>query len=268
MKKIENYEQLLERFYKRTTQLEDRQVELEDAYQEYMKLDRDIADLLKTLENEIGYENIMLFLTADHGVVSEPSELYKRKIPSGYYNKAQIIQDINNHLQDQFNWPNKDMEFNYVLSFSNNQIFLDNEFINDNMGYESVEKARKLCANFMLNYNWVKNTFTSDQLHENEYQNPPHSFVQRGFNQKRSGDVIINPQSGWLGFSWRQGGTSHGSCFSYDTHVPLIFWGGNIKRGKTDRNIYIRDIAPTISLILGISYPNGSTGDPIIEVTE
>ena len=45
MKQTENYEQLLERFYKRTTQLEDKQVELEDAYQEYMKLDRDFDRL-------------------------------------------------------------------------------------------------------------------------------------------------------------------------------------------------------------------------------
>ena len=120
----------------------------------------------------------------------------------------------------------------------------------------------------MLNYDWVKNSFTSQQLHENEYQNSPHSLVQKGFNQKRSGDIIINPQSGWLNFSWRQGGTSHGSCFSYDTHVPLIFWGNKVQHGKTDRNIYIKDIAPTICTFLGISYPNGCTGSPLHEITE
>ena len=50
MKEIENYEQLLERFYMRTTQLEDRQVELEDAYQEYMKLDRDLDRLKGSIQ--------------------------------------------------------------------------------------------------------------------------------------------------------------------------------------------------------------------------
>ena len=50
MKETENYEQLLERFYKRTTQLEDRQVELEDAYQEYMKLDRDLDRLKGSIQ--------------------------------------------------------------------------------------------------------------------------------------------------------------------------------------------------------------------------
>ena len=50
MKQTENYEQLLERFYKRTTQLEKRQVELEDAYQEYMQLDRDLDRLQGSIQ--------------------------------------------------------------------------------------------------------------------------------------------------------------------------------------------------------------------------
>ena len=233
----------------------------------YIKLDKDIADLLTTLENKVGYDNILLFLTADHGVVSEPSELLKRKIPAGYYNKSQIIQEINTYLKKKFNWPNKDVEYNYILNFSNNQIFLNHDLINENL-HVNIEQVRKSCSNFLLNYDWVKNSFTSDQLHENEYQNPPHSLVQKGFNQKRSGDVIINPQSGWLGFSWRQGGTSHGSCFSYDTHVPLIFWGGQINHGRTDRNVYIRDIAPTICSLLNIASPNGCSGNTILEITK
>ena len=50
MKKTENYEQLLERFYKRTTQLEEKQVELESAYQEYMQLDRDLDRLQGSIQ--------------------------------------------------------------------------------------------------------------------------------------------------------------------------------------------------------------------------
>jgi len=50
MKETENYEQLLERFYKRTTQLESKQVELESAYQEYMQLDRDLDRLQGSIQ--------------------------------------------------------------------------------------------------------------------------------------------------------------------------------------------------------------------------
>ena len=79
---------------------------------------------------------------------------------------------------------------------------------------------------------------------------------------------MVALQTGWISKYWENGGTTHGTSYSYDTHVPLIFWGGNIKQGITDRKVNIRDIAPTISTILGIAYPNGCTGDPIIEVTK
>ena len=56
--------------------------------------------------------------------------------------------------------------------------------------------------------------------------------------------------------------------YIYDTHVPLIFWGSAITNGKTDRKVNIRDIAPTISMLLGTAYPNGCTGNPLPEITE
>ena len=132
----------------------------------------------------------------------------------------------------------------------------------------TIEEIQKKCANFLLKYEWVKNTYTASQLHENEYSNSFHSLVQRGYNQKRSGDVIVSLQTGWLKTHWESGGTTHGSSYSYDTHVPLIFWGGDIPKGRTDRKVNIRDIAPTISMILGTAYPNGCTGNPLHEITE
>ena len=113
----------------------------------------------------------------------------------------------------------------------------------------------------------IKNTFTASQLHNNEYQNGIYALVQKGFSQKRSGDIIINLESGWI--EWKSPrGTTHGSCYSYDTHVPLIFWGKSIKQGVSDEAVFIRDIAPTVCTLLGISFPNGCTGSPIQIITE
>ena len=93
------------------------------------------------------------------------------------------------------------------------------------------------------------------------------SLIQKGFNQKRSGDVVIALNSGWI--EWNSPtGTTHGSCFSYDTHVPLLFWGKGIQQGVSDEYISICDIAPTVSTLLGISFPNGCTGQPIRSITE
>ena len=115
-----------------------------------------------------------------------------------------------------------------------------------------------------------KNSYMNNEMIDLYIQNPKsfYSLIQRGYNQKRSGDVVVSLQTGWISSYWSTGGTTHGSSYSYDTHVPLVFWGGNIPQGKTDRKVNIRDIAPTISTILGTAYPNGCTGNPLPEVTE
>ena len=58
--------------------------------------------------------------------------------------------------------------------------------------------------------------------------------------------------------------SNHGTGRTYDTHVPLVFFGKGIKNGSTSKKIYVKDIAPTLSTILGISFTALSTGSPII----
>ena len=234
----------------------------------YLRLDKDISKLLKYIDSQIGFQNTLIFITADHGVVSEPHQLMKRKIPAGYFDKNVMISELKEHLMKKYNRQKKIGSSNqFISNFSNNNLYLNHQFILDNLNI-SIEEIQNECAKFLLKYEWVKNTYTANQLHENEYSNSFHSLIQRGFNQKKSGDVIVSLQSGWLSVNWRNGGTTHGSCYSYDTHVPLIFFGGKIPQGQTDRKVNIRDIAPTISTILGISFPNGCTGNPLPEVTQ
>ena len=226
----------------------------------YIKLDEDLAKLLKEIENNVGFENAVVFLTADHGVVSEPKELLERNIPAGYFDGSIMKTELLTHLNTIYG------EGDWIKNYSNNHLFLNHDLIsNQKINMEAIQRK---CAQFFLKYEWVKNTYTATQLNENEYQNSFHSLVQRGYNQKRSGDVIVSLQTGWLSSYWTSGGTTHGSSYSYDTHVPLIFWGGNIPQGQTDKKVNIRDIAPTISTILGTAYPNGCTGNPLVEITE
>ena len=92
------------------------------------------------------------------------------------------------------------------------------------------------------------------------------NILQNGYNQKRSGDVLLVLKPGFI--SYNTTGSTHGSPQIYDTHAPLLFYGKGIKPGSTIKRTEIPDIAPTISALLGISYPSGTTGTPIIEVLE
>ena len=225
----------------------------------YIKLDKDIAEILKHIDSTVGQENALIFLTADHGVVSVPNELKARKIPAGYFDASNLTTELNNHLSKRYG------NNTWVLKYSNQQFFLNRNLIEEQK--ISHQEIQQLAADYLISVEGVQNTFTAHQLHHNEYQNNFHSLIQKGFNQKRSGDVIIALNSGWIEWS-SPTGTTHGSCFSYDTHVPLLFWGKGIKHGLSDEHISICDIAPTVSTLLGISFPNGCTGKPIRSITE
>ena len=93
-------------------------------------------------------------------------------------------------------------------------------------------------------------------------------LVQNGFNQKRSGDVVYVLDAATISTWYKNGGTTHGSGFTYDTHVPLIFFGNGIKKGHTYQKSEITDIAPTLSALLGIARPNGATGRVLTELFE
>ena len=91
-------------------------------------------------------------------------------------------------------------------------------------------------------------------------------FVENGFHQQRSGDVIFLYDPAFISYS--EVGSTHGSSMTYDTHVPLIFYGMGIQKGQTYAKTEITDIAPTISALLGIAFPNAVTGEVIQEVLE
>ena len=89
-------------------------------------------------------------------------------------------------------------------------------------------------------------------------------MVARGYNARRSGDIAYVLEPGWIESTKIQGST-HGSAYSYDTNVPVIFYGRGIKSGSSVRYHPITDIAPTISILLNIKFPSGCTGQPVEE---
>jgi phosphopentomutase len=60
-------------------------------------------------------------------------------------------------------------------------------------------------------------------------------------------------------------GSTHGSWYPYDSHIPLLWMGWGIKQGKSNQTRYMTDIAPTVAALLRIQMPNGAIGQPITE---
>jgi len=92
--------------------------------------------------------------------------------------------------------------------------------------------------------------------------------VQKGWNPRRSGDIAVIWQPGWISDSYDHKGTTHGSPWSYDTHVPMLFMGWGVGDGRASEPTNAEDIVPTVSMLLGIESPIGATGDPMKSVID
>ncbi len=228
-----------------------RSVEIEDVY---LRLDKDIEELLNELDKEVGKNNYTVFLTADHGGADVPNHLIDNKIPAGYLRDAKLIKKIKTHL-----------EHNYcdTLLFEeliNEQIYLNNSRIEDEkLNKDEVEKK---LANFLVSVNGISEAYPSSVLKNESFEkNDLRSLLQNGYNHKLSGNVAFAYSPAWMDYTEK--GTTHGAGYNYDTHVPVLFYGNGIKKGETYIYTTITQIAPTICELLKINQPNSTLAEPL-----
>ncbi len=219
----------------------------------YLRLDKDLERFFAALDDLVGKGNYTVFLTADHGAVNVPAYLQSVKIPSGYLNNPERKKRLNAFLMTTYGTTE------IIENISNNQIFLNKAKLKAlNLNIHDVEQA---LVDELIDYPNVSKVYTATAMRSTSFNYGIEKLLQNGFNQKRSGDVIIVNDIGYISYS--KTGSTHGSGLKYDTHVPLLFFGAGIKQGETVERTEIPDIAPTISALLGISFPNGATGEPL-----
>jgi len=228
-------------------------IELEDTY---IRLDKELEKLLTFLDEHVGEGNYTLFLTADHAAIPNPSYLEDLKIPSGYFKTEGFKKFVNDITLKYFN------SDKIVENISNYQLFLNKEKIKS-LGLD-VNKVAQIIADEIINFDKVYKSVTAHTLQTASFFSGLMQTIQKGYNQKFSGDILFVPMPGVI--SHGKTGTTHGSGYNYDTHVPLIFYGKGIKKGSSNIYYPITNIAPTLSSLLNINEPDGCTGKPIIEV--
>lgn len=224
--------------------------EIQDTY---LRLDKDLERLFAALDQEVGKGNYTIFLTADHAAVHVPSYLQDLKIPSGYFSNS----ELKTHLVDFLNtsYGSEDL----IENISNGQIFLNHTEVKRlKLSATDIENALQT---ELLAYDQISKVYTRTTLTSSEFNHGIAAALQKGFSQKRSGDVCFVLDIATISYS--RTGSTHGSGFNYDTHVPLLFYGNGIQQGETLQRTVITDIAPTISALLEISLPNAATGNPI-----
>jgi predicted AlkP superfamily pyrophosphatase or phosphodiesterase len=232
-------------------------IEQEDGF---IRLDLDLAELITFLEKEVGKENFVLFLTADHAAVDVPSFLLDQKIPAGYADLGKSGKLLDSVLK--VNYKINGEKEHLISSILNQQVYLNHDLIEKNK-LDKDEIIRWL-GDECMKIDGVIQVYTNEEMSKNEYIDLIPSMIQNGFHTQRSGDLIINLEPGWVEFY--KTGTTHGSPYSYDSHVPLIWYGKKITPGFTNELTPITHIAPTVCLMLDIPFTSGNTGQPIQQV--
>lgn len=215
-----------------------------------LRTDRALADLFAYLEQKIGLQNVVVAMTADHGVGPIPE--YAQEYGLGGRIEAKAISEVAEAaLNKRFG------EDKWILSLSNGNIYFDYAALERRKA--SPEEAEIIASAAIRQVPGIAECFTRTQI---AFGKMPQTAVARsvaeGFYPHRNGDLVIVPQPFFLA-----GETivaSHGTPYSYDTHVPVIFYGAGVQAGIFTRLSSPLDIAPTLAAILRIEQPSNSVG--------
>ncbi|MES2622305.1 MAG: alkaline phosphatase PafA [Bacteroidota bacterium] len=225
-------------------------VEVEDCY---LRLDKDFADFFSYLDQTIGKGNYLLFLTADHGAAHVPDFLKENKMPAGVFPMDSVLKLLNVKLKATYG------EGKWLLGYENMQVYLNNKLLAekeiDRDGFKATIRS------FIYQFNGVAKVFDMEDLGEELLEADMRAAINNGYYPGRSGDVYILLEPAW--FEGMEKGTTHGTIYPYDTHIPLVWMGWNIKPGENYSEIHMTDIAPTIAAMLHIQEPNGCVGKVI-----
>ena len=219
------------------------------------RTDKLIAKLFAYLEQQVGMRNVVVVLTADHGVSPVPEVNQKRRMPGGRLagDPADAVEKALAAKYGPGKWVAGTMEYGVYLDWK----LIEEKKLNRVEVAEAATEAVRALPHIFRAY-------THDALQHGAVQ---HDFlgerVSNGFYPQRSADVFYLPEPYWLS---GKTGTTHGTPFGYDTHVPVIFMGPGIKPGTYNQAIRPNDIAPTLATLLSVETPSGSVGRALAEI--
>ncbi len=227
-------------------------VEVQDIY---LRLDKDIEEMLNRLDESVGKGNYVFFISADHGVMDTPEFWSGNKLPAGRIDYREMNTQLKAMLKERFG------DENLLKATENFQLYLDEDRIESKKinGAELFKAIRKV----LLSFDGVKEIIDLKALDKVPLNAYLVDLYRNVYHSKRSGDVQIVPEPGWIAGPIA---ANHGSPYAYDTHIPLLFFGWKIRPGETFRRTSVADTAPTLSALLSILEPGGNVGLVIEEL--
>ena len=228
-----------------------------------LRLDRTLADLLKFVDEKVGLINTLIVLSADHGVPEAPEYMAEngmavdRLVPSKFDTEPGIAA-----LKKRFGIGKE-----LIKMYEHPYIYLDHQLIREKgLDLGEVERA---VADEMMKFDGIALAISSEDIKNGRLPEAPViEQIRRNFHPKRSGDIYVLQEPYWFLYTNESLPlcTMHGTPWRYDTYVPIIFAGNNIKSGYVSRLVHPVDIVSTLAIRAGTKLPSGAAGNPLAEV--
>ncbi|NWG14536.1 MAG: alkaline phosphatase family protein [Acidobacteria bacterium] len=220
-----------------------------------IETDQAIGKLFRFLDQQIGGRNILYVFTADHGVAPMPEGSAGRGIPGGRMPAGVIQTTVQAALAKRFG------EGKWILSPSEHSLYLNRPLIREKK--LSIAEVCGAAREAIEGIPRVFRVYTGEQLASRAmYEDLVGRRVLNGHHTSRGADIYILLEPYWM---FGRSGTTHGTAYSYDAHVPIILMGPGIRPGRYDQTVTLNDLAPTLSSLLDVEPPSGSVGRVLTE---
>lgn len=222
----------------------------------YIKLDEELGRMFDFLDATVGKGKYTAFLSADHAVAHVPGFMKENKLPGGLLDDKAAMTEMNTAIKAKFGIDK------LVVSLTNYQVHFNRDLL------DSLNADTKAINQFMVHYlmkkDYILNAFPTSEILTSPMPQYLREKIANGFLYNRSGDIQMVLKSGYI--DGGATGTTHGLWYSYDAHIPLLWYGFGIKQGRSSKRVYMHDIASTVASLLKIQEPSGNIGNPIAEV--
>ncbi|QYM77948.1 alkaline phosphatase family protein [Horticoccus luteus] len=220
-----------------------------------VRLDGQLARLLAAVDQQVGLAHCTIVLTADHGAAPTPEHIHaiSPHFDAGRFDGGKMTGAAEQALIAQFgpapadgHWVVRDgLSLRLVAATLRARHVAANE-------------AQRVAAEAVAALPFVQAVYTRTQLERGEVHDELGARMLLSFNAARSGDVLMQPKPFWIDKT--PAGTTHGSPYNYDTHVPMLWFGVGVKPGRYVERVGVDDIAPTLARILGVPAPPRAEG--------
>ncbi|MDR7333236.1 alkaline phosphatase family protein [Roseateles asaccharophilus] len=217
-----------------------------------LHLDRHLQAFFQFLDKTVGAGNYVLALTADHGFTDTPEWAASQGRDAGRFSSAPALAAVNGALSARFGVDKLARGFSAAGLLLNDKLAAER-----GLDFAAVQAAAR---DELLKLPGVSAVFTREQLLGSDKSTLYLEAMRKSFDPTRAAQLQIVLKPHWI-FSYRPGGSTHGSPYEYDTHVPLLFWGpGYVGQGEMQARAEVADLAPTLAAVAGLPAPAQAQG--------